>query len=415
MSNDAPEDLMKTSPTRLYGADFIRASACFIVLFHHLAQRIDFRSALGSNPFAQVFNTVGGLGVAMFFVLSGFLLARPFWQALDAGRAMPSLRVYALRRAARIVPGFWLALTATFILSVTVFGATLDGWLWLRYAAGLLLLSDWHWTTLFPVEVNGPLWSIGFEVSAYVMLPLGFFGFFALGKGRLRGWPARLAWLAVIAVALGAHWLFYNNVHVDPYRKGWEFGLQGGAKTWMPWFNPFGFFAMFATGALAAGVQVSLARFRSIIFDGAAVVALGAAGWLIWSNGLRGGGEFYGWLRVPYQFPSFHLLIGAVLATAPSGLLVGRLLDNPLVAWLARISFGIYVWHYLVLELVRLYWVPEIAHGTMADGTKFLVASAVITVITMVVASLSWRWLELPVINWARQREMRGDPEPAPA
>jgi peptidoglycan/LPS O-acetylase OafA/YrhL len=406
---------MSTSTSRLYGADFVRASACFVVLFHHLAQRIDFRSELGANSFAQVFNVVGGLGVAMFFVLSGFLLARPFWQALDTDAPMPSLRVYALRRAARIVPGFWLALTVTFILSVTVFGFVLDGWLWLRYAAGLLLVSDWHWTTLFPVEINGPLWSIGFEVSSYVMLPLGFLAFFGLGRRRLSGWPARLAWLGVIAAALAAHWLFYNNVHVDPDRKGWDFGLQGGAKTWMPWFNPFSFFAMFATGALAAGVQVSLARFRSLIFDLAALSALGAAGWIIWTNGLNGGGEFYGWLRVPYQFPTFHLLVGAVLAFTPSSLFVGRLLDNPLVSWLARISFGIYVWHYVVLELVRLYWVPEITHGTMADGTKFLVASAVITGITMVIAALSWRWLELPVINWARRQEQRGRLEPAPA
>lgn len=399
---------MNTSTTRLYGADFIRASACFIVLFHHLAQRIDFRSDLGANPFAQVFNSVGGFGVAMFFVLSGFLLARPFWQALDAGEPMPSLRIYALRRAARIVPGFWLALTATFIFSVTVFGSVLDGWLWLRYAAGLLLVSDWHWTTLFPVEVNGPLWSIGFEVSSYVMLPLGFLAIFALGQGRLRGWPARLAWLVVIAAALGAHWLFYSNVEVDSLRRGWNYGLQGGAKLWMPWFNPFGFFAMFATGALAAGIQVTVARFRSILFDVVAVGALAIAGWAVWVMGLRGGGEFYGWLQVPYQFPTFHVMIGLALATAPSSLFVGRILDNALVSWLARISFGIYVWHYLVLELVRHYWVPEMDHGTMSDPTRFLVSSAVISVITLVVATLSWRWLELPMINWARRLE-RGE------
>lgn len=398
---------MTPSHDRLYGADFVRASACFVVLFHHLAQRIDSRSALGANPFAQVFNSAGGFGVGMFFVLSGFLLARPFWQALDAGAPLPSLRVYAMRRAARIVPGFWLALTVTFILSFTVFGFALDGWLWLRYAAGLLLVSDWHWTTLFPVEINGPLWSIGFEVSSYVMLPLGFLALFALGQGRLRFWPGRVAWLGVIGVAVFAHWLFYTNVEVDPFNKGWNYGLQGGAKTWMPWFNPFGFFAMFATGALAAGVQVSLARARSVVFDIVAVVALVLTGATVWFLGLRGGGEFYGVLRVPYQFPGFHLVLGLALAAAPSSLVVGRILDNPLIAWLARISFGIYVWHYLVLELVRLYWAPEMAHGTMADPIKFLIASLVITVITLVIASLSWRWLELPVINWARRLEQR--------
>jgi peptidoglycan/LPS O-acetylase OafA/YrhL len=354
---------------------------------------------------AQVFNTVGGFGVGMFFVLSGFLLARPFWQALDDGRPLPSLRIYALRRAARIVPGFWLALTVTFVLSVTVFGFALDGWLCLRYAAGLLLVSDWHWTTLFPVEINGPLWSIGFEVSSYALLPLAFWALFAVAAGRLRGLPARLLWLAVIGAALLAHWLFYNNVEVDPSRRGWQYGLQGGAKTWMPWFNPLGFFAMFATGSLAAGAQVMLARFRSVWFDLIALAAIVAAGAIVWNDGLLGGGEFYGWLRVPYEFPLFQILIGLALAAGPSSRVLGRVLDNLLTRYLASISFGIYVWHYVVLELVRVFWVPEIEHGSMRDATKFLVTGTVITGITMVIATLSYRWLEAPVMAWARRFE----------
>lgn len=402
---------MGHSQHRLYGADFTRASACLVVLFHHLAQRVDFRSALGGNAFIQVFNSVGGFGVGMFFVLSGFLLARPFWLALDAGAAIPSLRTFALRRAARILPGFWLALTTTFVLSVAVFGYTLDGWLWLRYLAGLLLLGDWHWTTFFPVEVNGPLWSIGFEATSYALLPLGFLALFALAGHGLRGWPARLAWLLVIALALAAHLVFVNTVRVDPFRKGWEYGLEGGAKTWMPWFNPFGFFAMFAIGALGSGLNTLLARLRSLVFDLVALAAFALAFWIVWVSGMRGGGEFYGWLRVPYAFPAFPLLIALALACGPSSRLLGRLLDNPLVSWIARISFGIYVWHYLVLELVRLYWVPELSHGTMADPTKFLVASLVVTTLTLVIASLSYRWLEAPVMAWARSIEHPARPD----
>lgn len=402
---------MTTADRRLLGADFVRASACFVVLFHHLAQRIEPRSELGRLEVSQVFNSVGGFGVAMFFVLSGFLLARPFWQAMDAGQPLPSLRIYALRRAARIVPGFWLALTVTFVLSITVFRFAPDGWLWLRYVSGLLLVSDWHWTTLFPVEINGPLWSIGFEVTSYVLMPLGMALLFRFGLGRMPGWMGmvarRLAWLLVIGAAFGAHWVFTATVVVDPARRGWQFGLQGGAKTWMPWFNPFGFFAMFAIGSLAGGLQVALARYRSVLFDVIALLALAGAGWLVWLDGLEGGGEFYGLLRVPYEFPLFHLLIGLVLATAPSSRVLGQALDNRLVSYLAQISFGIYVWHYLVLELVRVYWLPEIDHGGISDPVTFLVGSAVVTGITMAIATLSYRWLEAPIMAWARRFEGR--------
>lgn len=396
---------MHASDHRLYGADFIRASACVIVLFHHLAQRADYRSALGANPFIEVFTSVGGLGVAMFFVLSGFLLARPFWLALDEGRPMPSLRIYALRRLARIVPGFWLALTVSFVLSVTVFGFALDGWLWLRYASGLLLVSDWHWTTLFPVEINGPLWSIGFEATSYFLLPLGFVGLLALGRGKLRGWPARIAWIAVILAAMLAHLVFISVVEVDPLRRGWDFGLQGGAKTWMPWFNPFSFFAMFAVGALGAGIGTLLTRSPTLLCDLVAGICLLTIGSIIWTKGLVGGGEFYGLLRIPYEFPVFPLLVALTLATAPSGLVLGRILDNPPVRFIARISFGIYIWHYLVLELVRLYWVPSMVHAGISDPVEFLIASGVITAITLVVSTLSWRWLEEPVLRRARLLE----------
>ena len=206
---------------RLLGADFIRAAACLTVLFHHLAQRMSWNDDLGAIEPFRVFTQIGTFGVAMFFVLSGFLLARPFWKALDNGDRMPSLRVYALRRAARILPGFWLALCVTFILSSTVFDAELDGWLVLRFLAGLFLLSDWHWVTLFPVEVNGPLWSIGFEITSYVLLPLGLAALFLLRPAAGRGWQARVLWLGVVGLALVAHWLFVEFVPVDGRMRGW--------------------------------------------------------------------------------------------------------------------------------------------------------------------------------------------------
>ena len=183
---------------RLLGADFLRAAACLTVLFHHLAQRMNFDRDYGPvlNVFRTFFHT-GTYGVAMFFVLSGFLLARPFWQALDKGEPMPSIGTYVSRRAARILPGYWLALVVSFVLSILIFGATLDGELILRFVAGAVVMADWHWLTFFPVEVNGPLWSISFEVTSYALLPLGFFGLFALGK-LSRGWSGRVLWLVVI-------------------------------------------------------------------------------------------------------------------------------------------------------------------------------------------------------------------------
>ncbi|MDC9824003.1 acyltransferase [Devosia sp. ZB163] len=393
--------------SRLDGADFLRAAACLTVLFHHLAQRMSWRDDLTWMEWFRPFAQMGTFGVAMFFVLSGFLLARPFWQALDKGEAMPSLRTYAIRRAARILPGFWLALAVTFVLSITVFGFRLDSQLVLRFLAGFFTVADWHWVTLFPVEVNGPLWSISFEVTSYVLLPLCFVLLFWMAGWLGQGWQSRLAWIGVIALALFAHWLFARYYRVDMRERGWDYGLIGGAKYWMPRYNPFAFFAMFAVGALAAGIQVRWARHRNFVFD---VLALAALAWgmerIMFQMGMRNG-DSWGWLGVPYGFPWFVLACGLFLAAAPSSAMLGRLLDNPAARYVARISFGIYVWHYPVLELVRIFWDPQIDHGAATEPMRFLITSTLITLITIVVAHLSYYMLEEPVIRWARGKERR--------
>ncbi len=395
------------SDNRLLGADFMRAAACLAVLFHHLAQRMSYNDDLGFMEWFRPFAWMGTFGVAMFFALSGFLLSRPFRQALDAKATMPSIRVYAMRRAARILPGFYLALVVTFILSIAVFGAKLDGQLLLRLASGLLLVADWHWVTLFPVEVNGPLWSICFEITSYVLLPFCFALLFFSARWLSAGWVSRLLWIGVIALVLVVHWLFTRYFPIDSARRGWDFGMMGGAKYWMPRYNPFAFFAMFAIGALAGGVQVMLAKHRNMLFDVLALIGIGLSIFAMVRQMQAPKPEGWGWLGVPYGFPWFILAVALFLATAPSSAWVGRLLDNPVTRYVARISFGIYIYHYIVLELVRVYWAPDIDHGKMADPIKFLVTSAIITAITVVVAHLSFQFVENPVIQWARGRERK--------
>lgn len=393
---------------RLLGADFIRAAACLTVLFHHLAQRMKWDADFGFMEWFRVFANMGTFGVAMFFVLSGFLLARPFWQALDSGDAMPSIRTYAIRRAARILPSFWLALSVTFILSITLFSARLDSELLLRFLAGFFLVADWHWVTLFPVEINGPLWSISFEVTSYVLLPLGLAGPFLVRNVTGRGWQSRALWLVVIALALLAHWLFVAYYPIDNVRRGWDFGLIGGAKWWMPRYNPFAFFSMFAIGALAAGIQVRWARLRHWSFDLLSLAGIGLGIWVIGDLlASKVDPSGFGFLGVPYSFPWFQLCVALVLAAAPSSVLLGKILDNRVTRYVATISFGIYVWHYVVLELVRLYWAPDIDHGRMADPQKFVMVSGVITALTIIVSHLSFHLIENPVIRWARGRERK--------
>jgi len=400
----------RMAANRLLGADFVRASACLMVLAHHLAQRLDPNVLPAAARPPYFFILKGSFGVAVFFVLSGFLLARPFWQALDSGTAMPSLKVYALRRAARIIPGFWLALTVTFVLSTTVFAVPLDGSLALRFVAGLFLVSDWHWSTLFPVEFNGPLWSIGFEVTSYILLPICLAVLFWL-RPRVAGvWATRLLWIAIVGLVVSVHWLIVRYLPMDRSNVGWQFGLQGGAKVWVPRFNPFGFFAIFALGTLAAGIQVRLARVTSPIFDVAALVGVALALWSMAASISDREGEGFGLADVPYRFQMFPLAVGLTLATLPSSVLLGRLADNPASVFVARVSFGLYVWHYLIIEIVRQVWLPQLAYQQIESTHLWLIAGATIVAISFAIATASFYFLEEPIIRWARGCEpRRGD------
>ena len=76
--------------------------------------------------------------------------------------------------------------------------------------------------------------------------------------------------------------------------------------------------------------------------------------------------------------------------------------------YIATISFGIYVWHYLVMELVRLYWVPDFYYRGVSDMTLFVVICGVVSLVTLAIAHLSWHLVEKPAIHWARRQEGTG-------
>ena len=104
----------------LRGADGLRALACLMVMAHHAFQRLNLPAQPEWFQTLQYWFLQGNTGVSVFFVLSGFLLATPFWSAWTSGERMPSLIDFAKRRAARIMPGYYLNLLLTFAVSMEI-------------------------------------------------------------------------------------------------------------------------------------------------------------------------------------------------------------------------------------------------------------------------------------------------------
>ena len=102
---------------------------------------------------------------------------------VSRGRKFPGLKQYALKRAARIMPGYYLAMIISTIMGV-IYLPNLQ-YIFLKFFTGMTFTSCFHYLTLFPSQLDSPLWSISFEVFCYVLLPV-FMAvlFFFTGKKR---------------------------------------------------------------------------------------------------------------------------------------------------------------------------------------------------------------------------------------
>ncbi len=388
---------------RISGADGLRAVAALWVVGSHLFQRLapqpdswidDVRLVMMKGPF----------GVSVFFVLSGMLLATPFWRAYLTGRPFPRIGHYTRRRVARIVPGFYASLAVSSVVALLLVPDA--PYRLVRFLAGLTFTSGLHWVTFFPVPLNGPLWSIGFEVVSYVLMPVAMWGLFRLRRRGVR--IAAAYWLAVTAVVIGANQWIVTTLVPSAEGRGWQYGDVGGAKEWMPSYNPVGFFAHFCVGIAVAAVvawwQLRRAGRRHWGFDVLAGSALSGAAWLVWVN--RAPAEpvyLTNPQSQPYLFPWFAVVVGVALIGLAHSAFLGRVVDNRFARFTATVSFGIYIWHYLLISVLEHYSDGGFSYGAMAEPGRHLAVSAGLVAVTYVVATASWHWIERPVLTsrWA--------------
>ncbi|SDO74314.1 Peptidoglycan/LPS O-acetylase OafA/YrhL, contains acyltransferase and SGNH-hydrolase domains [Paenibacillus sp. yr247] len=397
--------------SHLSGADGMRALACLAVIFHHIAQRLAMQQQPGWVREIQSLMLAGNAGVSVFFVLSGFLLSYPFWRNYLGQKGLPDIRHYLFRRAARIVPGYYLVflvcMTLVLLLEIP------SEHFWLRVTAGLTFTSAFHYVTFFPSDVNGPLWSIGFEVFCYALMPLFMAGLFVMGKKR--SFPKSMGyWIIVLLFIFALNQLAHYLLTPGNDQRGWQYGLIGGAKYWMPNYNPIGFFGHFAVGILAAGVttrlqlpSVKITKFeRAGGFDFLGVAGLLFSFLLLWI--LRKSPEFsVSWQNQPYFFPYFAILISIPLVTAPHSIFLRKLLDNVFFRFTAKVSFGLYLWHHLIITITAMYWAKDYQYMGIANLERWATLSMTIFGLSYIVALISYYLIEKPVLDWAQTRGKR--------
>ncbi|HZQ58078.1 MAG TPA: acyltransferase family protein [Acidimicrobiales bacterium] len=390
--------------------DGLRAIAALSVIIVHTSFPTGFTTR---QHFWGAYTARGEIGVAVFFLISGFLLYRPFVAAHLEGRPGPAIPPYLKRRILRIVPAYWVALFIAAYVLHTV-SPPIHSLRSIVIYFGFLQI----YFSNYVLHGISAAWTLCVEMSFYLFLPL--YGavlaaFTRRGRDRVR---TEIIGLAVL-VAISEVWKIVLFAHKS--------GQQTGAGTWLPaqldLFAAGMLFALlsarWSAPAAAAPGDGALAREPAVL--GRAWVP--AASWAMalvcyWAVSTRIHlprvpvyeatlGQALG-RQLLYGAFAFFLLIPAVFGPQDHGLIRRVLRSRPAVA-LGVISYGIYLWHETWMLKV-LAWL----HRPLFR-TSFLKLTAAVAFLAIVSAAVSYIVVEQPFQRLGRRRRPAARPSAAEA
>ncbi|MEQ1885609.1 MAG: acyltransferase [Bryobacteraceae bacterium] len=370
------------------GLDGLRGIAALLVFVYHLRWIAGEPRLFFAGIDWQLVAKRLDIGVCLFFILSGYLLSKPFWVGVSTGR-WPDLSRYAVRRFARIIPAYWLVLWMIAALSPSTYT------MWGMVAFGLQLVglhtfADYTYLGCVPV-----LWSIGTEMQYYALLPLLFL--LANWIGRRKVWLTALA-LALIIALIDPAWRFIA-VQLAPHLPG---HIIPDTQSRVISDSVFYFLKWFGAGIAAQAARLFLPllnNFSRIQWDLVFVLGIVAFATVVAysSEGQWRSISRWGW--------PMSAIASALLVIASPGSHFGMWLDSPPLRILGNISYGIYLWHWPVLTAVFGGTLPD----RLGPGLAFFVCGAITLAFTCLIAWLSHLSLERPVIAWAKRQTGAGE------
>jgi peptidoglycan/LPS O-acetylase OafA/YrhL len=334
------------------------------------------------------------LGLAAFFALSGYLIARPFARSYVLGTRKPRLRSYVRNRVLRVVPPFYF-FTVLVLLRFGLDGTLNSGSK--NASSALQVLGQFLFVqgqaggpAVVPI---GPAWSIGAEVGFYVLIPIA--AWVAMRcAGRLGGGPGRRAAIGVAAAGAVMVVSIALRAVGDKYSFAWLTSPPAIMYVFMP-----GVAIALAEPLLAARLRDRPRPARVVAWGAFAFAALTAIAYA---------SSDYD----PRQTPIHHVLgQRALLAASCTGALIlgllvlqlgtggaPRLFVNRLMLWMGERSYSFYLVHiWVLLEIVQ---VLGTGHGI---ATRLAIMLAVGLPVTTAIAALSYRFVERPFLERKRK------------
>lgn len=364
---------------RFPALDGLRAIGAIAVLTTH----VGFSSgAAVIGPFAGFLARLDS-GVAIFFVVSGFLLYRPHVIARLDGVSSPALGRYLWHRALRILPVAWIAV----VLAATLVGGASP----VQYARVVTMTQIYFDGLAIPGLTQ--MWSLSTEVAFYLVLPI-----FALAVGRVRnnhGLRGELVFLGGLPLVSCVWWIVesqMSNGHLGlwlPGYLGW-FGAGMALAVWN---------AGRSRGVFARGPLDILAEAPGTAWAASAAIFLIAATPVAGPFGLASTTPANALFKnVLYGVFAFLVMLPAVAASHRPSLGLRALARGPL-AFLGRVSYGIFAYHLALLSVIE----RLIGHRPFDGhfGLLWLLTMAA----SVGLASASFYWVERPLMRKGRRHE----------
>jgi peptidoglycan/LPS O-acetylase OafA/YrhL len=311
----------------------LRAVAALLIIGTHAA----YGTGQLTNGYAGALLARLEIGVPIFFVLSGFLLFRPWVRSAASGTSLPSLNRYAIRRLRRIAPAYLVVVVVAYALYQFRDAGPNPGHTWVGLLQHLTLTQIYE-PVYFLVMHQGltQTWSLAVEFAFYTTLPLLAV---VLLTGLCRGiWrPGLLLTGLCCLAAITPLWLWLQA------STDW---LPTSAGMWLPAHSLY-----FLCGMSLAVLQAVGARVTLLIAGPLAVVS-----YLIVSTSVAG--------DVPYADVALWqslvkvTLYATIACMVVAPLVLGesngfkRLLSAAPIVWLGEISYEIFLLHVIAMEIV---------------------------------------------------------------
>ena len=377
----------------------LRAISIFLIFVIHAAVTFGLPATEWYSPFVYR----AGFALAMFFVMSAFLLYRPFVAASLRDAPFPSVRRYARGRFVRIFPAYWLALTLLAIYP-GAYGVFTDHF-WVYYSGAQAYVLDWAYGGI------PQAWVVSVLLSFYLVLPL-----LALSIRNLFSGLEPRSRLRAELILIGALYLLSVVYRLALTRGDVPLTVVGLPTPTVvvpfDWVTALpGIFDWLALGMALAVVSAAFEgrtekpRPIALIERAPSLCWLAALGLYVaaclalfpqWPQALSVREWFAG--QAVYGAIAVLLLLPAIFDRGSGGL-PRRLLSNPTLLWLGVISYGFYLWHGLILSQLG-----ERNPGPLQDLSGMTLTTIGLA-ITLTCAVVSYYAVERPLVRRSRSRQ----------